>query len=393
MEKLFEYKYLSQNHFDGLKKYKYSAIDTSPLSNYVMHPSWNFITRFIPKWIAPNLITFAGFVCMVIVILLLTIFDYDFHGAERLRQGVDEYRIPNWALMACGVLLFLAYNLDGIDGKQARKLGVSGPLGELFDHGLDSYIVFLIPFSIISIFGRDPVYSLPIFRGFLVVISVVLNFYVSHCEKYNTGTLYLPWGYDVSMWTSSMIFIVAGLYTPGLVKFHVYGDVSFALFFEVLIHLVGLLGTAPVAVYNVYLARKNRRAKVETLTEALRPVWSMTLILAALIFWADKSKNDIIESDPRAFIFLFGTLFSNTASRLMIAGMASQRCELVNWMFWPLLTGVVTSLYKPEYELSILYALVVFSVLAHVHYGICVVKQICGYYKIDCFLVPKEKQK
>lgn len=25
---------------------------------------------------------------------------------------------------------------DGIDGKQARRIGLSGPLGELFDHGL-----------------------------------------------------------------------------------------------------------------------------------------------------------------------------------------------------------------------------------------------------------------
>lgn len=55
------------------------------------------------------------------------------------------------------------YQLDGIDGKQARRLGVSGPLGEMFDHGLDSYIVFFIPYSLISVFGRDE-YSIPVFR-------------------------------------------------------------------------------------------------------------------------------------------------------------------------------------------------------------------------------------
>lgn len=35
--------------------------------------------------------------------------------------------------------------LDGIDGKQARRTGTSGPLGELFDHGLDSWSSVLIP--------------------------------------------------------------------------------------------------------------------------------------------------------------------------------------------------------------------------------------------------------
>ena len=53
---------------------------------------------------------------------------------------------------------------DGVDGKQARRIGVSGPLGELFDHGLDSYIVFLIPYSLISVYGRDPVFSVSCFR-------------------------------------------------------------------------------------------------------------------------------------------------------------------------------------------------------------------------------------
>lgn len=29
---------------------------------------------------------------------------------------------------------------DGIDGKQARRINLSGPLGELFDHGLGEYL-------------------------------------------------------------------------------------------------------------------------------------------------------------------------------------------------------------------------------------------------------------
>jgi phosphatidylglycerophosphate synthase len=32
--------------------------------------------------------------------------------------------------------------LDGIDGKQARRINLSGPLGELFDHGLGEIYLF-----------------------------------------------------------------------------------------------------------------------------------------------------------------------------------------------------------------------------------------------------------
>lgn len=45
---------------------------------------------------------------------------------------------------------------DGIDGKQARRLGMSGPLGELFDHGLDSWTSFFIPVTLFSVFGKVP---------------------------------------------------------------------------------------------------------------------------------------------------------------------------------------------------------------------------------------------
>ena len=32
-------------------------------------------------------------------------------------------------------MFFFSLFVDGIDGKQARRIGLSGPLGELFDHG------------------------------------------------------------------------------------------------------------------------------------------------------------------------------------------------------------------------------------------------------------------
>ena len=38
-------------------------------------------------------------------------------------------------LSSFGIGLFVYQSLDAIDGKQARRTGTSGPLGELFDHG------------------------------------------------------------------------------------------------------------------------------------------------------------------------------------------------------------------------------------------------------------------
>lgn len=88
--------------------------------------------------------------------------------------------------------------LDGTDGKQARRTGSSSPLGELFDHGLDSWATLFLPVALFSIFGRSDPYGVNASRmyGFLWVILV--SFIVSHWEKYNTGILFLPWSYDLS---------------------------------------------------------------------------------------------------------------------------------------------------------------------------------------------------
>ena len=141
---------------------------------------------------APNVITFTGFLLTVLNFFLLAIYDYHFTAADQTPNP-----IPDWIWIIAAINIFVAYNLDGIDGKQARRTGTSGPLGELFDHGLDSYSTVLIPIYMFSLFGKTDLSPL---RMFFVTLNIVFNFYVTHFEKYNTGVMFLPLGYDVLMW-------------------------------------------------------------------------------------------------------------------------------------------------------------------------------------------------
>ena len=58
----------------------------------------------------------------------------------------------------CFIELFFIYCyeciVDGIDGKQARRTRTSSPLGELFDHGLDSWHCSLYLFNIYTLYGQ-----------------------------------------------------------------------------------------------------------------------------------------------------------------------------------------------------------------------------------------------
>lgn len=83
----------------------------------------------------------------------------------------------------------------------------SSPLGELFDHGLDSSAAFLIPMSLFSLFGHGPgIVSL--LELYHIMLACLLGFFVAHWEKYNTGSLFLPWTYDASQLVSSTSNII-----------------------------------------------------------------------------------------------------------------------------------------------------------------------------------------
>merc|ERR1712233_159046 len=80
-----------------------------------------------------NLITIVGLVINIATSAVLVW--YCPNASER----------PPWpATLAAAIGLFIYQTLDAIDGKQARRTGTSSPLGELFDHGMDSISMFLV---------------------------------------------------------------------------------------------------------------------------------------------------------------------------------------------------------------------------------------------------------
>lgn len=97
----------------------------------------------------------------------------DFTAAYKVGEN---YPIPRWIFLITGIFVFVAYTLDGIDGKQARRTGSSTPLGELFDHGLDSYSSLFIMIYIFSLFGTK---DFPVMRMQVMTFCVYSNFYVS----------------------------------------------------------------------------------------------------------------------------------------------------------------------------------------------------------------------
>ncbi|GAB0099330.1 ethanolaminephosphotransferase 1 [Sergentomyia squamirostris] len=389
MKNFLQHKYLSDEHLRGFERYKYNSVDTSLLSMYVMHPFWNWCVKYFPRWLAPNLITFTGFLLTVATFMLIGYFDYNFTAADE-----EVNPIPQWVWFVAALGIFFAYNLDGIDGKQARRTGTSGPLGELFDHGLDSYSAALIPIYIFTLFG---VTDLPPIRMFYVISYIIfLNFYLTHFEKYNTGVMFLPWGYDFTMWGVTIVLTMTFFVGPDIWRQPVF-DITPANAFLVLLVVSAVITNHPIIIRNIYRSYRDGTGKMRPFREAIRPLIPLVGLFVISHVWVVFSVNDVVTLDPRLLFVCFGTIFSNISCRLIVAQMSDTRTDSWNGLLWLLLvaTGVSTFPFyssihvnfMPTIELGIVYAITAISTVAHIHYGTCVVRQMCNHFNIKCFKV------
>jgi len=388
-----EVQYLTPDQLEGFDKYKYSSVDTSPLSNYIMHPFWNAVVKICPRWIAPNLLTFTGFLFTVANFLILSIYDFHFFagGVPEGKEAsqIDYSPIPKWIWLVSAFNLFMAHTLDGIDGKQARRTGTSGPVGELFDHGLDSWTTVFIPTGLYSVYGRGR-FSISIKRIFFCYWNVFFNFIFSHWEKYNTGVLYLPWGYDLSMVGSFIVFLISTFGGHDIWKFDLPGGYTSGNLLEFLLYAGSVGLSMPVACYNVYVGYRNGTGKMRPFFEMMRPLYSSIYLMVITTLWILLSPSDILDMQPRMFFYMVGTVFSHICCRLIVAQMSSTRCEAFNWTLFPVTAlALVSIVMRPGqgFETAAVYVLAILSTLTQLHYGFCIVRQMCRHFNIECFRI------
>jgi ethanolaminephosphotransferase len=131
MSALLKNVFLTREERENIAQWKYACVDHS-ITTKIYTPFWNFIVKFVPSTVAPNIVSLAGLIC------ILYFFNLSFNYAEEM---------PHACSFAGVCLVFIYMSLDAIDGKHARNTGNSSPLGELFDHSCDNVSV---PFLVMS---------------------------------------------------------------------------------------------------------------------------------------------------------------------------------------------------------------------------------------------------
>ena len=126
-----------------VRSYKYTSPDDTLLESLILNRFWAFAVRaFVPEWIAPNLLTFVGFLHALAAYVLLLAHSPALDGSA-----------PPWVYVACAACLFVYQTMDGMDGKQARRVGAGSPLGEVVDHGADAIASCVYGVFLVDVFG------------------------------------------------------------------------------------------------------------------------------------------------------------------------------------------------------------------------------------------------
>jgi ethanolaminephosphotransferase len=176
---LFEDKmqYFTHDQKDAVIAYKYNGGDTSLLYQNVLSPFAQFcVDTFIPRWMAPNVITLIGLLCTVFSASLTLYYDPFLAGTA-----------PRWVHLTTGICVFLYQTLDNMDGKQARKTGSSTALGMVFDHACDAVNSVVTSISMASVMAIG--WNNKLF--FFFVVGYV-PFYFQTWEEYYVGAMVLP---------------------------------------------------------------------------------------------------------------------------------------------------------------------------------------------------------
>lgn len=385
---MFEHRYVTPEQLAGFEKYKYSAVDTNPLSVYIMQHVWNKVVTLVPAWIAPNLLTFSGFLLILVKYFILSFYDWEYTASV-----TGQEPIPTWVWLFTALATLFAYGLDSIDGKHARRIQCTGPLGEFFDHGLDSWASSLFTLSLFSVSGSGAeIPWAPSAQKIYYLTSIVLlTFILTHWEKYNTGVLFLPWAYDTSQVTLVIVYLLTAAF--GVDAWHRPFIFGYYLFDLLTVMLLGgsIFLSVPQTLYNIFMAYLNKTLKKHSLYEGLLPLLSPCLLFVLLTSWVHLSPCDILARQPRLFLWMVGVTFSNVTCKVIICQMSNTRPEAFHWLLLPLAAVVspaVTGCLGNTEEFM-LYCFVVFVTIAHVHYAICVGRQLSKHFNIYVFSTKK----
>ncbi|KAK5141498.1 hypothetical protein LTR32_005952 [Rachicladosporium monterosium] len=366
---------LSEHALQHFKTYKYSSVDNSPISYYILRHYWNACVNFLPLWLAPNMVTLLGFFFVLGNVFLLQVMDPELQGPKQA-----------WVCYSYAFGVWAYSTMDNIDGKQARRTRTSSGLGELFDHGIDSLncaLTALIP-------------TLPMF--------------FSTWETYHTHTLYLGYvnGPTEGLLIASTIMVLSGIYGPqiwhqplaDLLGFeNLLGSISFKDIWGPVLLFGFFVGHLPSCIANVAQARREKGLPLTPLFLEWTP---MLVFVGSLVAWLGSPHSVLLTDNHLCLLCLIlSFVFGRMTTKTILAHLTRQPYPYWTALLAPLVGGAVfvngpyigLPAISARTEHYYLWAYFALAVVVYFRWALLVIDAICEYLGIQCLTIPEEKWK
>ncbi|CCW63283.1 unnamed protein product [Phytomonas sp. EM1] len=398
--------YIPPEYLGNLRKHKYSGCDRSIVSRYLMQSYWNFVVGLIPMTVASNMITFIGFIVGLSSSIPVLYYYY-----------IQNAVYPSWVWYYAAASVFFYQTMDAIDGKQARRTGTSSPLGELFDHGCDAFLIPPLQMNVVLMANMPP------WMTFSYFLLSSLALFASIWEQYSTGTLDL--GYfsapTEGILLSCVLFVLTGRYSTSLYDKTLIGPYSIhipdrltTLFSKDLVVLqigsvrsIGFLFFCFTSVFtiltNIAHVINTPTVQKSKLTCFLIPLPVVVLAVLHILLYGVYS--DVHDAFPLAFELSFAFLISFMSTRLTLSRLCGMPYSYLNLLF--ILTFVITgtSVVTHFYPLSLskhsnvkrllgisMMFLTFFGVFQYMHMIVSVFRQIASFLNINILFITPKRQ-
>ncbi|KAG6887707.1 hypothetical protein C0995_013338 [Termitomyces sp. Mi166 len=334
---------------------------------------------------------------------------------------------PNWIYFtfedrwAFG--LFAYQSLDAIDGKQARRTGMAGPLGEMFDHGCDAMntTVSRNPTSHHGHLTLGPgqlevllaSQALNLGRSWWTVasqIATLANFYLTTWEEYHTGifgnsvlllvlSVQIDTSSGPSLWDQKIFTVTRLEHIPLISKLpNLPLNESFMVF--------GAFGLA----FNIISSYANvRRAMKASGKPRIQPlILLVPFVIAAgiqILWLAQPSYNrSAIINSPNFVPFLcaWGLQFAHQVGRMILAHVTSTPFPRWDWIWiWSIIGAFDANLPRmigrgPIIQATLksttifIWVTLALSLFFYARFCALVINDITNYMGIACFTVRKK---
>eukprot|EP00045_Choanoeca_perplexa_P011807 m.126495 g.126495 ORF g.126495 m.126495 type:complete len:380 (+) comp15774_c0_seq9:88-1227(+) len=366
-----QYRILPVDQLKRLGDHKYASEGRSVIDRW-LQGFWNYVVELMPLWLAPNLITWVGLCVNICCNLVLVAYN------PGMEEGVT---VPPAVYVACAAGLWLYQTLDNIDGKQARRTGTATPLGELFDHGCDSFSTIIVIVGLLTMLQVGTSYA-----GFATAMLACTLYYVSHWECYVKGRLRFN---EVDV-TEAQYLIIVGFILTALFSESIWAIEIVGIQLR-WVYLASSCAIAIITGFGFLNSILEGGPGPDGTTIAETSVLSPLMPLFAMLMGINHMQSySCYEEMPTVFLLGAGCTTAKLTCKLIVAHMSASKLDQFDVVHLVPVVFMMTEFtgLSPTHRAMLCIA---FWAIDLVMYGVCVVLDLCDYLDIGCFYIKPKK--